>query len=95
MNSTILVINQSCSGGKISYDGLENLKDGLLFSGKYESGMSRFPSPILIVLSNNFPDLSKMGSNRFRIYDTEVLDAHLRMTEELRTAPPRGSRCLE
>jgi hypothetical protein len=35
-----------------------------------------------------------VGLNRFKIYEVEVLDAHLRTTEELRTAPPalRGAR---
>lgn len=51
----------------ISYTAIEEVKDGLLFSGKYESGMCLFNSPHLLIFANEEPDYSKLSSDRWRI----------------------------
>lgn len=52
-----------------NYDGLESLKDGFIFSGKYESGAQVFNSPHVVVLCNFLPEIHKMTHDRWRIYD--------------------------
>lgn len=81
-----LIINQTFSKDKISYNALESLKDGNFFNSKYESGAIRFARPNIVVLSNNMPDMEMMGSNRFQIYDTEYLDKWGPVMKELRSS---------
>jgi hypothetical protein len=51
----------------INYNALEKLKDGHLYSGKYEGGKCRFPSPHVIVFANQEPDIFKMSQDRWNI----------------------------
>lgn len=53
--------------GKISYTGIEDIKDGLFFSGKYESSMTIMNSPYIICLANWYPDTSEMSKDRWNI----------------------------
>lgn len=62
--------------GAMSYSAIEQLKDGLLFSGKYEGGVKLFPPPHVIIFSNFFPDLSKLSLDRW-------------VTRDLINDPPR------
>lgn len=59
----------------VSYQALEKLKDGCLFSGKYEGGVLIFPPTHVICFANQMPDTSKMSGDRWRIY--EIKDSHL------------------
>lgn len=48
---------------------LEAIKDGLFFSGKYESGMTNtWAAPIVIVFANRKPVTSAFSSDRWRVY---------------------------
>lgn len=85
----ILIINQTFSKDKVSYNGLESLKDGSFFNSKYESGQIRFPRPIIVVLSNNLPDMEMMGSNRFRLYDTKYMNAWVSVMRTLKERTAR------
>ncbi len=49
------------------YQGLEEIKDGIFFSGKYESGMVLFDSPHVMVFANWPPDLSKLSADRWSV----------------------------
>lgn len=51
-----------------NYEAVESLKDGLIFSPKYESGMLIFNSPHIIIMSNDGPDISTMTLDRWEIY---------------------------
>jgi len=53
--------------GAMSYAAIESLKDGLLFSGKYEGGVKLFPPPHVVVMANFFPDLTKLSIDRWQI----------------------------
>ena len=55
----------------INYGLLEQLKNGLIMSGKYEGGTFVFPSPHVIVMSNSAPDLSKFSQDRWHLINLE------------------------
>lgn len=56
----------------INYQSIEKLKDGLLYSGKYEGGVCCFPSPHVVVFANEPPDTYKMSKDRWNIVELEV-----------------------
>lgn len=51
----------------ISYNAMEEIKNGLIFSGKYESGQVLMNIPHLVVFSNHLPDQSKLSADRWCI----------------------------
>ena len=53
----------------ISYQAIEKILDGLMFSGKYEGGMVRFNVPWVICLANTKPNLYEMSLDRWNIFD--------------------------
>lgn len=64
----------------VSYNALECLKNGLLYSGKYEGGKCIFPSPIVICFANERPNRHKLSSDRLKVFKivNEVLcEQHL------------------
>ena len=52
----------------VSYNCLECLKNGLLYSGKYEGGVCIFPSPTVLCFANEMPQLHKMSIDRWDIH---------------------------
>lgn len=56
----------------VSYPAIEGLKNGILFSSKYESRQIVFDTPHVIVFANEQPDTSKLSSDRWKI--TELND---------------------
>lgn len=53
--------------GRINYGAIEQVKNGLVFSAKYESKMKYFNSPHVIVFSNNEPDYEQMSKDRWEV----------------------------
>lgn len=51
----------------LSYEGLENIKDMLFYSGKYEGGMVVGNAPHLLVFANEAPDTSRLSADRWNI----------------------------
>lgn len=51
----------------VSYDALECVKDGLIFSNKYESGSQLYPKPVVIVFSNFKPVVKSLSLDRWVI----------------------------
>lgn len=66
----ILDCPRSKQGDFIQYDFLENIKDGRVFSPKYESTTKRFVIPHVFVFMNEEPDMSKLSSDRYDIHYT-------------------------
>lgn len=53
----------------ISYTALEEIKDGVFFSAKYESGMVVFDNPHVIIFANREPDKSKLSADRWNVVE--------------------------
>ena len=51
----------------IKYTQLEQVKDGIIFNGKYETGMKLYNSPHIVVFANFAPDGSKMSEDRWKV----------------------------
>jgi hypothetical protein len=51
----------------VSYQTLEDIKDGLVCSGKYEGGQLAFDSPHVLVFANFRPDETKLSLDRWDI----------------------------
>lgn len=66
----ILDLSRTCENF-VSYDAIEKLKNGLWFSGKYESKMVMIPSPKLIVFANFPPDKTKLSQDRWVILESK------------------------
>lgn len=55
----------------MSYAALEEVKDGIFFSGKYESGMVIYNSPHVIVFANFAPDRKKLSEDRWVVVNID------------------------
>lgn len=51
----------------LQYNFLEQVKDGMLLSSKYESQMKIFNPPHVIVMMNEDPDMTALSEDRYRI----------------------------
>lgn len=58
----------------INYCVIESMKNGIMFSPKYESGMKMFPPPHVIVFANFPPDKLKLSEDRWNIYEMDEND---------------------
>lgn len=63
-NCRDIIFDLPRSDNKIDYGLLEELKDGLLFSGKYEGLIKEIAIPHIFVMSNEKPKLTKMSNGR-------------------------------
>jgi hypothetical protein len=55
----------------VSYQGMEEIKNGIFFSTKYECGMCLFDNPHVIILANFYPDTRMLSADRWRIHEME------------------------
>jgi len=51
----------------VQYDFLEELKNGMVFSPKYESTIKKFKTPHVVVMMNEEPDMTKLSADRYNI----------------------------
>jgi hypothetical protein len=58
---------RSKQGDFLQYDFLEELKNGYIFSPKYESTYKTFKTPHVLVLMNETPDMTKLSEDRYMI----------------------------
>jgi len=52
---------------RVNYAAIESIKDGLIFSAKYESGTKVFDPPHVIIFANFPPDLRSLSADRWQI----------------------------
>lgn len=64
-------LTRSCEGG-VNYAPIEQLKDGIGFSGKYDSKMKTWSVPHVICFSNFPPDTTKLSKDRWIIMRVSV-----------------------
>lgn len=55
----------------INYGCLEQIKNGMLYSGKYEGGICLFENPHVIIFANHRPDTSKLSIDRWNIINID------------------------
>jgi len=58
---------RSKQGEYLQYDFLEELKNGSVFSSKYESQMKHLQEIHLVVMMNEMPDLTKLSQDRYNL----------------------------
>lgn len=58
----------------IPYSALEEVKDGIFFSGKYEAGMVMYNSPHVVCFANFPPDRSKLSEDRWDVINVNEFD---------------------
>lgn len=58
----------------ISFNGIEQVKNGLIFNSKYESGYKMFNPPHVIIMANVEPDTKQMSEDRWVIKNLGVAD---------------------
>lgn len=72
-------------GEKISYQAIEDMKNGIFVNTKYESCRVIYKCPHMIVFNNQLPDESKMSSDRWVIHNMiEHAELPWRTEEEIR-----------
>lgn len=59
--------------GAISYQALEQIKNGMFFNSKYESGMVRFNSPHILIFSNEEPEYNNLSEDRWVVQALTLL----------------------
>ncbi len=70
-NPRIVIWDLPRSHGVVDYEAIENVKNGLFFSAKYESKMVIYNPPHIIVFANVEPDKEKMSPDRWEVMRVE------------------------
>lgn len=61
-----------CNEGHVSYNAIEQIKNGCIFNSKYETGMLRFDTPHIIVFANEEPEYTKLSRDRWNVVELGV-----------------------
>lgn len=67
----IIIDNPRSEFGHINYSAIESLKNGFIYSGKYEGGQIFGLTPHVIVFANNEPNYNELSEDRLIIYKIE------------------------
>lgn len=62
---------RSKQGEFIQYDFLEDIKNGYVFSSKYESRVKQLGKVHVCVMMNEMPDMTKLSNDRYNIINTD------------------------
>lgn len=70
-NVRVLLVDapRSKQGDYIQYDFLEEVKNGRVFSSKYESRMKTFSPPHVVVAMNEYPKMDMLSEDRYDIIE--------------------------
>lgn len=72
----------------INYGCIESIKNGFIYSGKYEGGKCLFRIPHVLIFANDTPDYSKWSEDR---YDVRELDSGTASQVSLTSEPLIGA----
>lgn len=67
----VFPIPRSFNSDYISYEAIENVKDALFYSGKYEGGTVCDACPHVFVFANFVPDMERMSNDRWNIVNID------------------------
>lgn len=67
MNCVMLNLTRTEEDTKVVYKMIEQIKDGLMTAGKYNSKTVVFKSPHVVVFANWRPDYDKLSNDRWRV----------------------------
>ena len=81
----IFDIPRSCL--EVSYELIENVKNGSFMSGKYESTMVRFNRPHVICFANREPEYSNLSQDRFQVTNIRTLISELEPPMDVAVTP--------
>jgi len=65
----------------IPYQAIEAIKNGAIFSSKYQSGMKMFKKPVIICFANYPPDRSKLSADRWNVMEITGTDMKLQKSD--------------
>lgn len=66
---TLIIVDcPRCQQDYINYGAIEQIKNGLVFSGKYEGAQLVFNCPHVIVFANQEPDFERMSADRWNVH---------------------------
>lgn len=68
----IMDIPRTKGSSFVSYEAIESIKNGCFVNTKYESGMVRFNRPHFIVFANEPPEMNRMSSDRWKIFNLSL-----------------------
>lgn len=66
----------------INYEVMEMLKNGIIFSSKYQSASKIYNPPHLICFSNKYPNMEKLSQDRWQIYKISQTEMELYNDDE-------------
>jgi len=67
INPIIIFDVPRTNSNHVSYQAIEQIKNGKFFSPKYESGMCRFNKPHIVIFANEPPNTSMLSEDRWII----------------------------
>lgn len=74
----VLIDVPRANKNKISYKSVESIKNGVMFSAKYESSQLIFNAPHIVIFANYPPDITKLSKDRWEIYKINESYEHIR-----------------
>lgn len=82
-NKNIILIDVPRTAvGYINYGAIESIKNGLIFSGKYEGCQLVFNCPHVIVFSNEKPDTKALSEDRWNIVNIRTTPDYQQMVSQ-------------
>ncbi|AXQ65795.1 MAG: putative viral replication protein [Cressdnaviricota sp.] len=72
LNPEITTLFVNCTRQQVeflNYSFLESVKDGMVFSTKYESGIKKMQKCHVVVMMNQDPDMEKLSMDRYKIIE--------------------------
>lgn len=86
LNVTSRVVFVDCTRSKVellNYDFLETVKNGYVFSPKYDSHIKRMLTPHLVVMMNQMPDMARLSPDRYDIVELRNDDATVAQMDDV------------